>query len=273
MSTWNDGYVQTNGIRMHYWRTGKAGAPQVVLSHGGSDSGRCWVRVAGALEDRYDLIMVDARGHGLSDKPDNDYGPTQSAADLAGLIRDLHLDRPHLLGHSMGGQISATCAAEYPELPRSLVIVDSMFISNTRRSADPTAVVHTAEEMERQARETQALGKEGLMALGRKQSPTWHEDEFEPWAESKLQAAPMVRSFFSAPARPWQETIAAIRCPILLLVGEPHLHSHTGWDAAVQATGIWQEGQLIHVAGAGHNVQREQFETFVARVSQWLATH
>ena len=66
MGEWQAGYVEANGIRLHYTRTGGAG-PAVVLAHGVTDDGLCWTPVAEALADAYDLVMVDARGHGRSD--------------------------------------------------------------------------------------------------------------------------------------------------------------------------------------------------------------
>ena len=63
MSEWQQGDVLTNGIRMHYYRTG-GDKPAMVLVHGFSDSGLCWTPVAKALAADYDVIMIDARGHG-----------------------------------------------------------------------------------------------------------------------------------------------------------------------------------------------------------------
>ena len=63
MSSWATGDVTANGIRVHYARTGGA-KPLVVLAHGFSDDGRCWAPLAEALEADYEVVMVDARGHG-----------------------------------------------------------------------------------------------------------------------------------------------------------------------------------------------------------------
>ena len=65
MRPWFDGYVDGNGILIHYYRTG-GDKPQVILNHGAMDDGLCWTRVAIELEDDYDVIMIDARSHGLS---------------------------------------------------------------------------------------------------------------------------------------------------------------------------------------------------------------
>src|SRR5438105_6683569 len=101
MPEWFSGDVDANGIRIHYYRTG-GDKPPLVLAHGATDSGLCWTRVARDLESDYDVIMPDARGHGMSEAPDGGYTSADHAADLAGVIRGLGLERPAVAGHSMG---------------------------------------------------------------------------------------------------------------------------------------------------------------------------
>ena len=64
--------------------------------------------MAQALASAYDVIMVDARGHGLSEKPKQGYTNQAQAADLAGLIEALGIGPTRLLGHSMGARVAAT---------------------------------------------------------------------------------------------------------------------------------------------------------------------
>ena len=66
VSEWHSGFVESNGIRLHYTRTG-GDKPPLVLAHGVTDAGLCWTPLAEALAPEYDAIMVDARGHGRSD--------------------------------------------------------------------------------------------------------------------------------------------------------------------------------------------------------------
>ena len=88
---WTSGYIKTDRIQLHYHRTG-GDKPIIVLAHGLTDSGLCWTRLARALEADYDLIMVDARGHGLSAVPKTGYSTDDHAADLADLVQALDLD-------------------------------------------------------------------------------------------------------------------------------------------------------------------------------------
>src|SRR3954468_15126333 len=101
MASWPAGDIEVNGLRLHYSRTG-GDKPPLVLAHGVTDDGLCWTPVAEALEMDYDVIMVDARGHGGSDAPEAGYDSATQAADLAGVIAALGLHKPAILGHSMG---------------------------------------------------------------------------------------------------------------------------------------------------------------------------
>ena len=73
MTPWQSGDIEVNKLKLHYTRTG-GDKPPVVLAHGFSDDGLCWTPVAKLLEADYDVIMVDARGHGRSDVPKRGYG-------------------------------------------------------------------------------------------------------------------------------------------------------------------------------------------------------
>src|SRR5215207_9790651 len=123
MAPWQSGHIEANGIRLHYTRTGGAGPP-LVLAHGVTDNGLCWTPVAAALAPEYDVIMVDARGHGYSDAPEQGYGPATQADDLSGLIGALGLRRPAVLGHSMGAVTTLVLAGAYPDVPGAILLED-----------------------------------------------------------------------------------------------------------------------------------------------------
>ena len=67
-----------------------------------------------AFAPKHRIIAVDLRGHGESDKPDQDYDIAGFADDMAWLIREIGLDRPVLIGHSMGGVTTLNLAAQAP---------------------------------------------------------------------------------------------------------------------------------------------------------------
>ena len=81
MQDWQQGDISSNGIRIHYYRTGGVDKPPLILAHGFTDNGLCWTRTAEALMSEFDVVMVDARNHGLSGAGPADVGSL--AADLA----------------------------------------------------------------------------------------------------------------------------------------------------------------------------------------------
>ena len=135
MSDWFSDDVTANGLRIHYSRTG-GDRPPLVLSHGATDSGLCWTRVARDLASDY-VILPDARGHGLSDAPDSGYSSADRAADLAGFIDALGLQRPAVGGHSMGAATTLRFIADHPEVASCAVLEDPPFWLGERQAAAP----------------------------------------------------------------------------------------------------------------------------------------
>ena len=139
---WTDGYVIANGIRIHYWRTG-GDKPVIIMAHGSSDNGLCWTNLAKELTNEYDIILPDARGHGLSDPPTKSDSADAQAEDLAGLIRKLKIEKPIVMGHSMGSSSVAWFAAKYPNIPRAVILEDPRLTprlpSNSRASNNTEA--------------------------------------------------------------------------------------------------------------------------------------
>jgi pimeloyl-ACP methyl ester carboxylesterase len=89
------------------------------------------------------VVAVDQRGHGKSEPaPDGDYSAAAFAGDAAELIADLGLDRPVVVGHSLGGVIALALAASRPDLVRGVVMVDPapIVISDEMRAMFPTIV-------------------------------------------------------------------------------------------------------------------------------------
>ena len=116
-------YFQNDGCQLHYEDYGH-GMP-VLLVHGLGSSTRDWEYQIPALTTHYRVIVIDVRGHGRSDKPQEPYSIAVFAEDVAALIEHLRLIDVHLVGISMGGMIGFQLGVDRPELLRSLTIVNS----------------------------------------------------------------------------------------------------------------------------------------------------
>ncbi len=268
---WLTGDVVVNGVRIHYYRTG-GGRPPVVLAHGITDNGLCWIRLAQVLEEEYDLIMLDARGHGLSDAPKEGYSPHEHAQDLAGLIQALELEQPALIGHSMGAMNVAVMAATYPDLARCVILEDPPWWLQLPPIEEVRA---NTEQWRQDVIRRKTLSREEIIAEGKAQNPTWAEVEWEPWSTAKQQVSPRVFGWIMARTRftPWQEIVAQIPHPLLLLTGDPDLGALVTQETAQEVVQRAPNARVVHIAGAGHSIRREQFEKYLQAVRAFLHEH
>jgi len=130
---WNEGDVFANGIHQHYYRSGNE-KPPFLLLHGLTENGLCWSRVAGAVEHEYDVVMVDARGHGRSSGPERGYSQELLNQDVAALIQELELQKPSVCGFSNGALTTAQVAATFPQLVRVVIVEDPPWSESVSQS-------------------------------------------------------------------------------------------------------------------------------------------
>ena len=121
---WSDGYVYANGVRLHYYHAKPApGKPVIVMCHGVTDNGLCWTTLTWKLQDAYDIYMLDTRGHGLSDPFTPADNRDTLVKDVVEAVRALNVEKPILLGHSMGAATVMRVGAEYPDLAKAVIRV------------------------------------------------------------------------------------------------------------------------------------------------------
>jgi pimeloyl-ACP methyl ester carboxylesterase len=119
--------IGVNGLTLRV-REWPSDGPPIVLLHGLSSNSRIWDDVARRLAARYHVVAFDQRGHGLSDRSIDGYTFDRVVGDLEGVIKQLDLDRPTLVGHSWGGNVVLEYAASHPERVHGLVLVDGGYI-------------------------------------------------------------------------------------------------------------------------------------------------
>ena len=126
MADYQDKFVNVNGLRLHYldWRT--SGKPPFVLLHGGSAYAHWWDFVAPILAENFHVFALDQRGHGDSQHVDPPaYATRHYLSDLRGFMQTLGLQKPILMGHSMGGHNSIIYATQYAQDLSALILVDT----------------------------------------------------------------------------------------------------------------------------------------------------
>lgn len=105
-----------------FYRESGEGRPLVIL-HGLFGSSDNWMSVTKELALKYKVYVLDARNHGQSPH-DSVHSYETMAADLKEFLDDHRIDKPVLIGHSMGGKTIMRFAAEYKDVAEKLVVVD-----------------------------------------------------------------------------------------------------------------------------------------------------
>jgi pimeloyl-ACP methyl ester carboxylesterase len=262
--------ISVGDLRVHYTRTG-GDKPPLVLAHGFSDNGLCWLRVAQALAGDYDVILPDARGHGLSSRlqPGQQLTPPD---DLAGFIQALKLKKPIVGGHSMGASTSASMAARYPTLPRALILEDPAWFDEPSEPQEKQQSPTQPDPWIEFLKAASSMPMDDILAKCRKDSPTWDEIELPAWAESKQQFDLNFLSARQGTRRPgWKDIARAITVPTLLLTADVSKGAIVSPATAQEAREFNPLIQVAAIPGAGHNIRREAFEAFMEAVRSFLS--
>jgi len=119
-----DGYVEANGLRVHYLDHGGSG-PLMVLLPGLSANAHFFDAIAAdGLSAAARVIALDLRGRGETERPTTGFGLEEHARDVLGVLDGLGLDRPVLGGHSYGAALTYYLAINHPDRFDRYVVFD-----------------------------------------------------------------------------------------------------------------------------------------------------
>ena len=258
MTHWQSGFIDDT---IHYTRTGGSKSP-FVLAHGFTDNGLYWTRIAQVLEADYDVIMPDARGHGQTPNPPEPYTAELHAADLARVIESLDLGQPIVMGHSMGAVNTSLLAANYPEHISAAILIDPPWhvIPGQR---DEAGWLAWRENLSHQ----QTLSDAELLEVCRSNNSTWARIDLETWVKAKKQVDIRTFDLMNLFSVPWQHVVQHFQCPTLLVYADRSLVTPA---IAEEAQSLSPHIQLLHVPDAGHSIQRDQFDLFMAGIQPFL---
>ena len=252
------GSVRNGDVRLQYYRTGGE-KPPILFLHGYTDNGLCWSRLPMFLRQIYDVVLYDARGHGISDHPEGStYSLAERAEDAFAVIEGLALQRPVLIGHSMGADTAACVAAEHPKVVRGLVLIDPPWF--------PPGWNFPAEVLEERAKKSsesihrwhsQTLDE--VIQFCREKHPQWDEAEYFQWAKAKKQVRPEAASVITQPREDWWDMIKRIICPTLLVTANVDLGGLVTNEVAEEAARVCKSLVRVHFDQAGHSIHREAF--------------
>lgn len=263
------GSVINNSVRVQYYRTGDE-KPAVVLLHALADNGLCWSRLALLLEPEFDVVMIDARGHGLSDGPLSGCSLDDHVSDVAAVIRETGVYKPVVIGHSLGANTAAALAVAFPKLVSGIVLEDPLWWA----SASPEQAGSAWQEVCTNRVQLEALKKQSLdelLAAGRGMHPAWEEDDLFQWAKAKQQTRPVAMDVEAILSASWMEIAAQISIPTLIITADVERGSVITPQVAEDARRLIRKCKNIHIPGAGHDIRRDKFELYWDAVYAFLS--
>jgi pimeloyl-ACP methyl ester carboxylesterase len=258
------------GLSLHVRDSGPKDAPAVILLHGFGASLHTWEAWAADLAQEHRVIRFDLPGSGLSPPdPSGDYSDARSRQLLLALMDQLGVARASLVGHSIGGRIAWSFAAEHPERVAKLVLV------SPDGFASPGFTYGQAPEVPATFRLMRHALPKSLLRMSLEPAyadPTVLTDEVANRYHDLMRApggrdaliARMEQTVLADPV----PTLQRIRAPTLLLWGEkdamiPFANSADYLKAIAQAT-------LVPLAGVGHLPQEEAAQRSLEAVLKFL---
>jgi len=115
----------STGVNLKFMESGTSDGMPVIFLHGLSDSWHSFEKILPMLPTTLHAYAISQRGHGNSDKQASGYLPKDFAADVAAFVKQKHLGKVVVVGHSMGGMVAQQFAIDYPQLIKGLILIDT----------------------------------------------------------------------------------------------------------------------------------------------------
>ena len=278
---WSESDIFANNIRQHYYRTGGE-KPPLLLLHGFNEYGLTWLRVSKELEQDYDIIMLDARGHGRSDGIASGFSNALLVEDVVGIIHELKLDRPRIIGLSQGGTTVLGLAATYPQLVHSFIFEGWGDENQPGALANSEGYLAWYNSWLAWLEQLRTLSHEERMVSALPQLlPTmggsiWPEDEYVPVVEAytqfDLNLARNSMKLWADRVNP-DELLKRVSCPALIMK-HAWAFPAPGTQPVVREVPSEQPNvKVVYFENTGHLIRRVAFEQYMALVREFLSAH
>jgi esterase len=268
-------HVLLGRMRFHYLDWGIAGRPPLVFLHGGGLNSHTWDLVCLALRREWHCLALDQRGHGESEwSPEMDYATERHAEDVEAFRRTLGLERPVVVGMSLGGANALAWAGVHGRDLAGLVLVDvgpETRAEGVRKIQAFTAEATPLESVEQfvdralafnPRRNRELLRRSLLHNLRRMPDGRWmwkydqrHRGKADPEAQARR------RELL------WR-AVDVVECPTLVVRGAQSDVFHD--EDAERLAGRLKRGRWVRIEGAGHTVQGDNPAGLLVALRQFL---
>jgi pimeloyl-ACP methyl ester carboxylesterase len=223
-----------------------------------------WWPVIGPLADHFRLIVPDLRGHGDSDKPATGYHFSDYANDLDGLLAAYGIERPSIVGHSLGALTALNWAGDHPDQAARIVLEDP-----------PTTDGRSDADMLRGWLALASGTIDEAVEFYRQRFPEWTEEERYRRAISITSTAPgvfqdLIDLIKMGGYADWLDLAKDITSPVLIVHGEITRGSSTLPRVVAQFYATLANCTSILIPGGGHSLHRDKTREFLAAAIPFL---
>jgi len=256
--------VRANDIEHSWLEYGSAADPELIIIPGITSPAITWNATSQRLAETFHVLTLDVRGRGESSHPATGYRLTDYSADLAGIIEQLGLGAPAILGHSMGARIAAAFAHEYPGLRGPVLVVDPP-LTGPGREPLPLPLGFYLDRI-RAARAARSVADmEGFY-------PGWAPELVQRQIEAlaSCSEAAITETYAGFHQEDFYQHWRHVAAPVLFVRGADSPIVTADMMAEVQNT---NPGAQMHtVPGAGHMVQWDNEDDFVATCTRFVCS-
>jgi pimeloyl-ACP methyl ester carboxylesterase len=245
---------------------GPPGGPALLLLHGLTQRWQVFLPLMAQLTQTHHVFAPDFRGHGGSGHLKDGYRGEEYSNDVIEFI-ERTIDKPvTIFGHSLGGLVGVYIAGCRPETVKALIVGDSrMFLHNFNRTMyvemfEKTLVLleknRDFDFLRRELPEMVLHSANGPVAM--KSFPKFDEPYLAAWARSLSQLDPdtLRMTLDGRAAENWrpQEFLSKVKCPTLLMQGDPKMGALMSDDDVAQARELMRDTMHVRVEGVGHSL-------------------
>ncbi len=265
-------------LHCHHWGFSQSKKSRLLLLHGLAGNGHLWRSTALFLENDYEILAPDQRGHGESAKtPDREYSPITLATDVAETLDKRAFHPTWVVGHSLGARTGAALAHLRPEWVQGLVLID-LGLGPLERRGFPEALRQLLEDLPREFE-----SREALKAYLAANSPDVTVSQYLLAVARKHPSGPLLFPFDHSAllgilaasegvaVRDWVREAAERGIPVLALRGERStVWTREAFDQERQRFADLQSVRWVEVPDAGHGLPFENRGAFLRELRAFM---
>ena len=275
--------LEEGDLTLFYFEAGKENPQDILLIHGLGDEADTWRHVFEPLAEKYHLLAVDLPGFGRSDKPNLDYSPQFFISTLNNFIEELSINKPILMGSSLGAILSQGFALQFPEKVSGLILLDGGMIQKepmldwslilmqipllgewlyNRLRKDPDAAFDSIRNVYYDLDSMPEKDRDFLYRRVNKR--VWSDGQRRAYFSTLRNLVDWVKRSQEG----LEERLGRLDIPTLVILGEhDHLFPEENADAVIKAQ---INAEKVIIDGAGHLPQQETPQAVIDEVLGWL---